>query len=67
MRPALVAREMTRMAEAARRFAPELAKADVYVGEERNLVRRVSDFVCAQATKLSTLAPKVPKVDPSLV
>ena len=67
MRAPLVAREMTRMAEAARRFAPELARADVYVGEERNLVRRVSDFVCAQAIKLSSLAPQVPKINPALV
>lgn len=67
MRAQLVSREMTRMAEAARRFAPELAKADIYVGEERDLVHRISDFVCKQATLLSSVAPQIPRVDPALV
>jgi serine/threonine-protein kinase HipA len=67
MRAALVSREMVRMAQAAKKLAPELAQAAVYIDDERDLVHRVSDFVCAQADRLLALAPEVPKVNRDLM
>jgi serine/threonine-protein kinase HipA len=64
--PSFLAREMTRMAQAALKLAPELARSDVYVDEERALVQKVSDFICAQANHLLRLAPMVVQVDPKL-
>ncbi|KVP96501.1 toxin HipA [Burkholderia ubonensis] len=64
--PAQLAREISGMARTILRIAPELAASDVYVGDERDLVRQISDFVCAQATRLTALAREVPKVDPGL-
>jgi serine/threonine-protein kinase HipA len=64
-RPALLSREMTRMAKEALKLAPELAGAETYTDAERELLQRVSDFVCAQANHLLRLAPMVPKVDPA--
>lgn len=66
-RAGLLSREITRMAHAAKKLAPDLAQAEVYVGEERDLVRRVSDFVCAQADRLLALAPQVTKVNVKLL
>lgn len=66
-RARLLSREMERMGGAAKRLAPALAAAEVYVGEERDLVRRVSDFVCAQADRLIALAPQIPRVDAALL
>lgn len=57
-----LAREITRMARAVLLLAPELAAWDIYVGEERNLVRQISDYLCAQANHLLVLAPEVQKV-----
>jgi serine/threonine-protein kinase HipA len=65
-RPSLLAREMTRMANEALKLAPELARAEIYTDEERVLVQRVSDFICAQANHLLHQAPMVPKVDATL-
>lgn len=66
-RLSFLAREMTRMAQAALKFAPQLAGSDVYADEERALVRQVSDFVCAQANHFLRLAPIVVEVDPELL
>ncbi|WP_233808950.1 HipA domain-containing protein [Paraburkholderia sp. HP33-1] len=65
-RPAMLAREMQRMANAALKIAPELAREAFYTAEERELVQRVSDFVCGQAGLFLKLAPSVPKVDRAL-
>jgi len=66
-RPSFLAREMTRMAQAALKCAPELAGSDVYVDEERALAQHVSDFVCAQANHFLRLAPMVLEVDLQLL
>ena len=66
-RPSMLAREMTRMAKDALKVAPELARAEVYTDAERELMRRVSDFICAQANHLLRLAPMVPEVDADLL
>jgi len=65
--PSFLAREMTRMAQAALKLAPELASSDVYVDEERVLVQKVSNFICAQANHLLRLAPMVVEVDLQLL
>jgi serine/threonine-protein kinase HipA len=62
-----LARELTRMAHAITRVAGDLAQSEVYVGEERVLVGRIRDFVTVQVDKLMQLAPKVPKIDQSLL
>ncbi|MNT70559.1 hypothetical protein D3C72_2089640 [compost metagenome] len=54
------------MARIVLQIAPELAESDIYVGDERDMVHRISDYVRAQATRLLELAPQVPKVDPRL-
>jgi serine/threonine-protein kinase HipA len=67
-RPALLARELIRMASAALKFAPVLAESEVYVGDdERARVKKISDFICVQADRLMKLAPQVPKVNPDLL
>ncbi len=66
-RPSLLAREMTRMAKEALKLAPELTRAEVYTDAERELVQRVSDFICTQANHLLRFAPMVPQVDPDLL
>ncbi|MCL9843835.1 HipA domain-containing protein [Ralstonia solanacearum] len=60
---AQLAREIGTMAHSMLRMAPELAASDIYIGDERDLVRQIADFVCAQATRLIALAREVPKVD----
>lgn len=65
-RPAQLAREMGVMARAVLHTAPELAASEVYVGDERDLVRQISDYVCAQANRLLALSREVPRVDPKL-
>ena len=65
--PATLAREITRMADGIIRYAPVQAAADIYVGEERAHVQRISDFVCAQANRLRAMAGEVPKVAPNLL
>ena len=65
--PATLAREIVRMSDAVLRHAPAQATEDVYVGDERAHVQRISDFVCAQATRLRAMAREVPKVDPKLL
>ncbi|MFP3564025.1 HipA domain-containing protein [Paraburkholderia sp. SIMBA_030] len=66
-RPSLLAREMQRMANAALRIAPELAREAFYMDGERELVQRVAEFIGAQATRLLELAPHVPRVDRALL
>jgi len=63
----LVARELTRMARAITRVAGTLAQSEVYVGEERGMVKRIHDFVTVQVGKLMQLAPEVPRIDQSLL
>jgi serine/threonine-protein kinase HipA len=65
--PATLAREITRMADGVLKFAPAQAASEVYVGDERAHVQRISDFVCAQANRLRAMAREVPKVDPNLL
>nr|WP_175799973.1 HipA domain-containing protein [Burkholderia anthina] len=67
IRPALVAREMTRMAALAVKLAPGLAESDVYAGDERAWVHRISEYVRAQAERILRIAPMVPKVDVALL
>lgn len=67
IRPALVAREMTRMATLAAKLAPELAQSDVYMGDERVWVRRISEYVLDQADRVLRMAPMVPKVNVELL
>ncbi|MDR0243877.1 MAG: hypothetical protein LBJ65_19965 [Burkholderia sp.] len=67
IRPSFVAREMTRLATAARKLAPELSASDVYVGEERNWVGNISAYVCAQAERVLRIAPMVSKVKVDLL
>lgn len=66
-RPAFLARELKRMATMALDLAPKQASVDVYIGDERALVKEVSDFICTQATHLLKWAPMVPKVDTKLL
>ncbi|CAB3763203.1 HipA domain-containing protein [Paraburkholderia humisilvae] len=66
-RPAFLAREMTRMAHAAKNVAHELAASDVYIGDERELTRKIADFVFEQADRIAALAPMIPQVDPKLL
>ncbi|MEI6003389.1 HipA domain-containing protein [Paraburkholderia bengalensis] len=65
--PRYLAREMTRMAQAAKALAPELAQADVYVGDERAMVQTIAAFIAAQADRLLQFAPMVPRVDRKLL
>lgn len=67
LRPTLVTRELKRLAEGVLAAAPRLAKSDIYVGAERDLIQQVSRFICAQAEKLLNLAPLIPKVNPALL
>ncbi|KAB0644043.1 HipA domain-containing protein [Burkholderia latens] len=67
IRPALVAREMTRMATLAAKLAPALAESDIYTGDERAWVHRISDYVRTQAERIVRIAPMVPKVDAALL
>jgi serine/threonine-protein kinase HipA len=66
-RPSFVARELTRMAEAVKALAPELATSDAYTDDERVLLRKISDFIRVQADRVLQLAPMVPKVDTDLL
>ncbi|AOI76581.1 HipA domain-containing protein [Burkholderia sp. NRF60-BP8] len=67
IRPALVAREMVRMATLAAELAPGLAESAVYVGDERAWVHRIAEYVRAQAERVRRIAPMVPKVDAALL
>ncbi|RQS09200.1 HipA domain-containing protein [Burkholderia sp. Bp8998] len=67
IRPALVAREMTRMATAAAKLAPELAQSDLYTDDEHAWVHRISDYVRDQADRVLRIAPMVPKVNVGLL
>ncbi|MCA8051673.1 HipA domain-containing protein [Burkholderia arboris] len=67
IRPSFVAREMTRMASAARKLAPELAASDAYAGEERKWVGNISEYVCAQSERAMRIAPMVSKVKVDLL
>jgi serine/threonine-protein kinase HipA len=66
-RPGPLAREMTRMAKQVLKLAPELARSEVYLDDERVLTQRVSAFICAQAERLLHIAPMVPKISPELL
>jgi serine/threonine-protein kinase HipA len=65
--PRFLAREMTRMAQAAKALAPDLANADVYIGDERALVHTIASFINAQADRLLQFAPMVPQVSRKLL
>ncbi|MEW6343883.1 MAG: HipA domain-containing protein [Pseudomonadota bacterium] len=65
--PAQLAREITNMSRAALKQAPELAASDVYVGDERELVRKISDFIVTQAHRLIKNASQISKVNPNML
>ncbi|MBN3758614.1 type II toxin-antitoxin system HipA family toxin [Paraburkholderia sp. Tr-20389] len=65
--PRFLAREMTRLAQAAKALAPGLASSDLYIGDERALVQTVSAFIGAQADRLLQFAPMVPQIDRKLL
>ncbi|HDR9487858.1 TPA: HipA domain-containing protein [Burkholderia aenigmatica] len=67
IRPSFVAREMSKMASLARTLAPELAKSDVYAGDERGWVGNISEYVCAQADRVLRIAPMVSRVNVDLL
>ncbi|HTK00193.1 MAG TPA: HipA domain-containing protein [Bordetella sp.] len=65
--PLQLAREIRSLASSAMNLAPELAKSNVYVGEERDLAQRLSTFILRQAERLMAMAPEIPKVDRRLL
>ncbi len=65
-RPVL-AREMRRIGKAALAAASSQAAEDIYVGEERALVERISSLVQGQAQKLLDMATPMTQIDPSLL
>lgn len=65
--PAQLVREIRSLASSALNLAPQLAKSDVYVGEERDLVHDISSFIVRQAERLIAMAPEIPKVDKKLL
>ncbi|ACC70257.1 HipA domain-containing protein [Paraburkholderia phymatum] len=65
--PRFLAREMARMAQAAKALAPELARSHVYIADERALVQTIARFIGAQADRLLQFAPMVPQVDRKLL
>jgi serine/threonine-protein kinase HipA len=67
VQPRYLARELVRMAQAARDLAPELAQSEVYVGDERALLHTVARFIDMQAARVLKMAPEVPKVDRKLL
>lgn len=58
----LLQREMERMAAAGSSIAPRLAESDVYVGRERDLVKRICRFVETQADRMEQMAKQVRRV-----
>lgn len=60
-------REIRTLATAAMKLAPELANAEGYVGDERELVHRIAGFIVAQGERLLRLAPDIAKIDRKLV
>lgn len=67
VQPRYLVRELVRLALAARALAPELARSDLYVGDERALLESVTRFIDTQAARLLKMAPEVPKVDRKLL
>jgi serine/threonine-protein kinase HipA len=67
VQPRYLAREIARMAQAASALAPELARSDLYIGDERGLLESVARFIDTQATRLLKIAPEVPRVDRKLL
>ncbi|KWF25093.1 HipA domain-containing protein [Burkholderia pseudomultivorans] len=66
-RASFVARELTRMATAAQRLAPELADAELYTGDERALVSDIAAFVRAQSDHALRIAPTIARVNSGLL
>ncbi len=62
-----LAREMTRMADAALKAAPEQVAEGDYVDEEQDLVLRISAFVALQAENLRLAAKSMQQVDSTLL
>jgi serine/threonine-protein kinase HipA len=60
-------REIRSLASSAMNLAPQLARSDVYVGDERDMVHRVAAFILRQAQRLLAIAPDIDKVDKSLL
>ncbi len=65
-RAALV-REMRRMARAVKNHAPELVNSNEYVGDERELVRKIAAFAQVQADKMLDMAGPTLEVDARLL
>jgi serine/threonine-protein kinase HipA len=66
-RPTFLTREIQRMARAALALVPEMATERIYVHGEREMVQRVSSFICTQAQHLLRIAPMIPRVKPDLL
>lgn len=64
---AAVAREMTRLAKAAKTWAPKIAQSEDYSPEERVFVGEIAALVMRQAERFLKIASQVPKVDPALL
>lgn len=67
VRRATLAREMTRIARAAKGSARPLAEDAVYLGEERAFVRRIAGYVERQAERLESMVKGTRQVDPALL
>lgn len=61
-----LSRELTRMAKDAPAIAAELARADLYAGDERAVVNDIARFVTGQAALLLGIAPEIAKVPKDL-
>ncbi|GAB7539198.1 HipA domain-containing protein [Burkholderia sp. 3C] len=62
-----LSRDLRRMADSAMNAAAELAGSDMYIGEERMLVREIAGFVTRQAQHLQHVAPMIPAAFKSLL
>jgi serine/threonine-protein kinase HipA len=63
----LLIRELSHLSAKAKSMAPVLAESECYVGQEREWVRTIAQYVTEQADRLLKMAPEVRKVDPKLL
>lgn len=64
---AQLSRELTVMARIAAEHASALATSALYIGDERDMVHKISTYVQTQAAALSKLAPEIAKVKKTLL
>jgi serine/threonine-protein kinase HipA len=67
IRPALLSREVTRLANAALARAPALSVAEIYTVDEKRFLADVVAFITKQAQDLLRIAPMIPQVDPDML